>query len=342
MASKAMSEQHYADELQSRVHTTQSNSRYSNIDVDSKAIQARMDLIYLQKFWKMMLDIFQTNPYNFFTWGLKLGEDQDTILRDLCEILPHQFWSGSTTNLRYMLQKAIYLRIKNHVPPLGPNAEMEGATLEGEQGAITLNGYYDEWVDCADALETKASPIFWELRNIVRGTDVSGSPVEEKYFILERIDLQNIRTCLDNMYEQGAFAASVDAHYLAYIQSRSVRWDSLLPVTKEELRYCEEFSIFKRRREYLAGRPDTTICDGYYWWIPYWLSPKCDPRLQHTMTKYSDSWMIGPVELSPESVENMDPKLAMYEAGGRLVKIDFDGRMDRDREFGQVRETSYD
>ncbi|KAI1102770.1 hypothetical protein F4804DRAFT_353410 [Jackrogersella minutella] len=61
-------------------------------DADDKKLEARVDkLQYLQKFWKMVWCQFPgcTSPYAIFTYGVRLGQDQDEILKDLYELLPH-------------------------------------------------------------------------------------------------------------------------------------------------------------------------------------------------------------------------------------------------------------
>ncbi|KAI1650598.1 uncharacterized protein F4817DRAFT_326733 [Daldinia loculata] len=288
-------------------------------------VKARVDTAYLPKFWKMMVHLFKRSPSDLFTWGLRIGDDEDEILRDLCEILPHDIWSANLTLFRYCLQKAICLRVKNHAQPfgffkgmfLGPihNLEKCLSNVEAHKRDTEIaDGVFNAWVATAQDMETSVAAFMWELDNIVKGTEVIGTLNEERFFILQKIDIFNVRKALDALYDKGLYPLRVDMRYVSYIRSYAGQWPKFEPFTQEMLKICEKVSILNRRRARAMGLPDIPVArHEIFTRIPYWKSSKCDDkRFKEVMFQYGDVWTVCPAAPIPEqpvheeAADNMD------------------------------------
>ncbi|KAF3061622.1 hypothetical protein GL218_04197 [Daldinia childiae] len=294
-------------------------------DADESMVKARVDTAYLPKFWKMMVHIYKRSPSDLFMWGLRIGDNEDEILRDLCEILPHEVWQSNLSLLRYCLQRAICLRVKNHAQPfgffkgmfLGPMRGLEQclSNVEAhERDAALADGVFNAWVATAQDMETSVGAFMWELSNIIRGTEVIGTLNEERFFILQKIDILNIRRALDALHGKGLYPLRVDMRYVTYIRSYAGQWPTFEPFTKDMLNICEKVSILNRRRARAMGLPDIPVArHEIYTRIPYWLSSKCeDKRVKEVMFQYGDLWTVystAPIPEQPvheEAVDNMD------------------------------------
>lgn len=276
-------------------------------------VKARVNTAYLPKFWKMMIHIFKRSPADLFTWGLRIGDDQDEILRDLCEIIPHEIWGTNLTLFRFCLQKAICMRVKNHAQPFGffkgmllepiHNLEKCLEHIEAHKRDVEIaDGVFDAWVATAKEMETSVAAFMWELENIIKGTEIIGTVNEEKFFILQKVDILNVRKALDALYDKRLYPLRVDMRYVNYLRSYAGQWPGFEPFTQEMLKACEKTSILSRRRSRAMGLPD--IPGGrheVYTRIPYWQSSKCDDkRYKEVMFQYGDLWTVNSAVPTPE------------------------------------------
>ncbi|KAI0109912.1 hypothetical protein F4814DRAFT_461109 [Daldinia grandis] len=282
-------------------------------DADELMVRDRVNTAYLPKFWKMIIHLFKRSPSDLFTWGLRIGDNEDEIIRDLCEILPHEIWGSNLTLFRYCLQKAIRLRVKNHAEPfgffkgmfLGPVRALEKclSNVEARQRDIEVaDGAFDAWVATAKEMETSLAAFMWELHNIVKGTEVIGTLNEERFFILQKIDVFNIRKALDALSNKGLYPLKVDMRYVTYIRSYAGQWPTFEPFTQEMLKICEKVSILNRRRARAMGLPDIPVArHEIFTRVPYWQSSKCtDKRFKEVMFQYGDLWTLCSTAAIPE------------------------------------------
>ncbi|KAI1470578.1 uncharacterized protein F4812DRAFT_270832 [Daldinia caldariorum] len=294
---------------------------------DEAVAQARASRHYLPKFWKMMIHIFKRSPSDLFTWGLRIGEDEDEITRDLCELLTHELWNKDLALFRYCLQKAVYLRVRNHVEPFGffrpeflePVLKVEKCLVDEEpreQDVAMANAVYDAWVTTASQMEISVAPFMWELKNIIKGTEVTGTEEEEKFFVLEKVDIFNMRKAADYLCDKGLYKMRTDMYYVCYIRTWSNQWPTLQPYSTEMLAECEKVVILNRRRARAMGRPDIPgNCHDVYTRIPYWNSEKCvDSRYREAMQEYGDLWTVG----SAEQVQEQPGRPGKEEAGDEM------------------------
>ncbi|RYP48882.1 hypothetical protein DL768_005306 [Monosporascus sp. mg162] len=70
--------------------------------------------------WRTSIHHFRRNPHDLFTWGLRRLDRRIMTLRCLVQLMPHPVWDGDLNLMRYVLQKAVFLRIENHMIPMGP------------------------------------------------------------------------------------------------------------------------------------------------------------------------------------------------------------------------------
>ncbi|KAI1657908.1 hypothetical protein F4813DRAFT_358367 [Daldinia decipiens] len=276
-------------------------------------VTARVDTAYLPKFWKMMIHLFKRSPSDLFTWGLRIGDNEDEILRDLCEILPHEIWMSNLSVLRYCLQKAIYLRVKNHAQPFGffkgiflkpiNNLEKCLSNIEAhKRDAELADRVFKAWMATAQDIETSVAAFMWELENIVKGTEVVGTLNEERFFILQQVDVFNIRKALDALHDKGIYPLRVDMKYVTYIRSYAGQWPTFEPYTQEMLKICEKVAILNRRRARAMGLPDIPVArHEVFTRIPFWNSSKCDDkRFKEVMFQYGDLWTLYSTAPIPE------------------------------------------
>ncbi|KAI1762068.1 hypothetical protein GGR53DRAFT_533013 [Hypoxylon sp. FL1150] len=254
---------------------------------------------YRYKFTKTMLDVYECAPADLFTYGLRINPyDEDTIIRDLIEILPHEAFGGNVTKLRWLLQLVISKRVKDHVPPVGSISRQEVEKLR--QAGIDLREggprVYNEailammlaaWYATVADMSNDMRPLVSELHGF-HGEEQETTDDEKIFFIIKRQDIQNIKTCLDNLHARGVYRLAVGVAHTEYLLASLRHWDLLQPGNPTiNLEYVEAFNIGYRRRALANGLPDVP------WWdldACYWRSERCDARLWVTMTRYDDSW----------------------------------------------------
>ncbi|KAI1482003.1 hypothetical protein F4774DRAFT_417354 [Daldinia eschscholtzii] len=292
-------------------YTVNDNSRDEELgitwtDADQAMVRARVGLRYLPKFWKMMLHIYKRSPSDLFTWALRIGDDEDELIRDLCEIIPHEIWKADLTLLRHCLQMAIYFRVKNHALPFSffktgfvqPILNLERHLLDAnvpEPEARLARHAYAAWEATATDMNMSVAPFLWELEKLTQGKEVIGTAEEEKFFVLQKVDIFNVRKALDILCDKGLYRCSVDMRYVLYIRTYSDQWPLLQPYTQEMLQELEKIAVLSRRRARAMGLPD--IPSGrsqVYSRIPYWKTHKNgDKRYGEAMFQYGDLWTVG-------------------------------------------------
>ncbi|KAI0161146.1 hypothetical protein GGR52DRAFT_576548 [Hypoxylon sp. FL1284] len=249
----------------------------------------------LTKFWKMMLDIFKRGPYDLFTWGIRIDQgDEDGIIDELCDILPHEAFKADLAILQYVLQIAVASRVENHVPP--PSSEPVARFDEmGErvEGASPNSGHSPEQtatgasLATAQKLEEEAGPIIAELRGRLQGRTEARPTGETVFFVLQRQDIQIIKDCLDHLHTQGSYRLSVQDTNAVYMLLNLCHWEEMQPSRIEGLELFEKASMLARRA---ARDLDLPNWPKGYLDARCWRNPKSDARLHQTMFMYDDSW----------------------------------------------------
>ncbi|KAI8964362.1 hypothetical protein F5Y11DRAFT_316071 [Daldinia sp. FL1419] len=269
---------------------------------DEANLQTRLKLTYLQKLWKMMIHIFEQSPSDLFTWGLRIGDDQDEIMRDLCEILPHQIFRGDVRILRYCLQKAIALRIKDHVQPFGFFQEqyLDKFKEVADEPAIPkekkLNMAFLAWEETKSELETVIAPLVGELDSRAKRSEKEGTEQEKTFFVLEKIDIFNIRKALDSLFFKNIYPCRLDVCYFEFARTCGTVWPTFKPDSQRKLLQSEKVAVLNRRRARARGLPDIPQGrDGVYTLFPCWRSDKRHgEQVEKAMFQYGDWWTLDP------------------------------------------------
>lgn len=182
-----------------------------------------------------------------------------------------------------------------------------------------------------DNLNPKWRLLITELKSTVQEASAARNPIEEKYFVLERIDIENVRKCLDALHKRGEFPKTTDAFYIEYLQRPDKSGFNALPlgltpdplerpypinlnVSPECIKRCEESSILNRRRARALGRLDISVGLGPAPFNPAvqkssLSNPQLDPRVRELMVDYGDQFGIEghlPPMLSAEDIKR-DP-----------------------------------
>ncbi|ETS80058.1 hypothetical protein PFICI_07587 [Pestalotiopsis fici W106-1] len=65
-------------------------------DLIESIVKVKNDIEGWQELWVMMLHIFQSTPYDLFTWGLRESDEgeKQVLYKCLCHLLPHPLWEG--------------------------------------------------------------------------------------------------------------------------------------------------------------------------------------------------------------------------------------------------------
>ncbi|KAF2963424.1 hypothetical protein GQX73_g10148 [Xylaria multiplex] len=127
--------------------------------------------------WKWSLALFGTHPHDLFSWGLRYSTydwDHGKILEGLCAILPHSVWNHDIANLRFALQMAVYLRIKDHVLPIGPLPKpIRDGILEyyTDDSLLAARVAFDAWQRLRFQSEDAISRLVAKMKELPRGQD---------------------------------------------------------------------------------------------------------------------------------------------------------------------------
>ncbi|KAK7960688.1 hypothetical protein PG988_011902 [Apiospora saccharicola] len=255
--------------------------------------------------WKMMLHVFQKTPHDLFTWGLRMknpmsAEAEDTV-RELGELLPHTMWDGRLEVLRFVLQKAIALRVQGHLEPLGPLSHARATGLiekhkqrqrrAGSSSSRMQTSLSEEALhECRDAYENAEGllpTVIEALESQVAGQSTQArSPEEQLHFYISRQDVLNVRNTLDSLVSSSSrfWSYKVRQYFKGYIAQTERVWKTLPPQGTSQAREWDQYSAIARAGDRLAGEPDMPLKDRFvHKRMAFWEAPGCDGRIQQLL-----------------------------------------------------------
>ncbi|ETS80085.1 hypothetical protein PFICI_07614 [Pestalotiopsis fici W106-1] len=282
-------------------------------DVIESVVLAKNGIQEWHDLWVMMLNIFQSTPYDLFTWGLRESDkaQRHLIYRFLGRLLPHPMWEGDLSRLRYALQKAISLRVAGHLEPLGP------LPLETAQAIVSANLDYVNRAALALSIwhslemdKQKVGGMFLKaLRQVVESEGQDGfehADNDKTLFQLSIEDIQAVHQALDSM--RGTFSGlTVASHHELYsAYRRTARTRTLAPENKATLERWDRWSLMVRQADEASRQPDYPQRDrNTYKALPYWDSNTCDVRFWHSI--HSDISSIKAIEVQDDSKHSPAP-----------------------------------
>lgn len=283
-------------------------------------VQSGVDDSYLQvdgqsrdwlQLWRTMLHLFRASPHDCFTWGLRLApttttEESYLLWQSLDALLTHPFWDGRLYVLRYFLQKAIYLRVPNHMEPLCPLSRDGIGFLTEHYSSLSRVGFDPD--SCGTIVSTSTFSL-WKMgrpekgkagsllsQEMVRMVEEEENPtlatseLEETLFFLTCRDVCLIQRALDSLGANLLEAATTDWPFqhpvsrYAKAYSRATTSTELLPSQRAQMREWDHRCITTKRRERIADIPDIPKSErlpGRIEW--YWRHPDCDSRFRESV-----------------------------------------------------------
>lgn len=234
-----------------------------------------------RELWVMMLHIFNCTPHDLFTWGLRDIEGTSKLYWALCKVLPHPFWVGDISKLRYVLQKAVCFRSPGHLEPIGPLPDKVA------QGIMSCPGNFERatmalhmWDGIKMDHEVTNKMVLENLRAAQSGRLAHGDYIR---FHLVADDVVAIQQVLDTLAFRFATWHTVGAHYDQYVVGTRELGLDLPPRDRHTMKQWDLWSLIIRHVEATRGpdcpRFDRDFCEDF----PYWDSGTCDPRLRDCM-----------------------------------------------------------
>lgn len=234
-----------------------------------------------RELWAMMLHIFNCTPHDLFTWGLRDMEGTSKLYGALYKVLPHPFWKGDISKLRYVLQKAVCFRSPGHLEPIGPLPDKVA------QGIISCPGNFERatvalniWDATKIDHEVTDKMVLENLRAAQSGRPAHGDYIR---FHLVADDVVAIQQVPDALAFRFANWHTVGAHYDQYVVGTRELGLDLPPWDRHTMEQWDMWSLVIRHVEATRGpdcpKFDRDFCEDF----PYWDSRTCDPRLRDCM-----------------------------------------------------------
>ncbi|KAF2995956.1 hypothetical protein E8E14_002156 [Neopestalotiopsis sp. 37M] len=241
--------------------------------------------------WVMLLNIFQSSPYDLFTWGLRETEweQKPELYRHLGHLLSHPLWAGDISRLRYSLQKAISLRVAGHLEPLGPLPPKiaKAITLTKMDPSEKAKLALEIWHSSETGPLQIEHSFFEELRwQVGRQSHFGQLDDDGTLFQLSVTDIEAIHHALDSMALRKKFSGlTVASHHAIYSSYMYTKRNRSAPVDKATLERWDRWSLQSRQSdESNWQQPDYPRRDReIYNSLPYWKSDTCDPRFWESM-----------------------------------------------------------
>ncbi|KAJ2991222.1 hypothetical protein NUW58_g2592 [Xylaria curta] len=249
-----------------------------------------------QHLWKGCVALFQSSPWDLFTWGLHLTSEtseHNKIYRQLFILLPHPIWQGQLSLLRYGLQMAVYARSKGHMAPVGP-LPVEIATglfehSEGEDNELIATIALDIWNVFKNGKNGKNGMIYLlvqEMKEICgrKPPIVRHQRNSNRLFFLSACDMDVITDALDSLYSSGRLTHEASTYHLQFTHRTADEWDSMPPRDSSCLERWDRMCVENVQMDGLKGLPNIPRNErGIYERIGYWQSAKCDYRVQRAL-----------------------------------------------------------
>ncbi|RYP46172.1 hypothetical protein DL768_007567 [Monosporascus sp. mg162] len=165
------------------------------------------DAIAEQRMWKIFGALFNAIPRELFTWGLRPHESAYTedwslyldraFSRELGYLMSHPIWRGDKTELRYVLQTAVFLRVADHTPVMGPlgaaMANIAGMMLDERddgrsnerEGKMAYELYKASWPGARPHLQ----PLLENMKRLIVEKPIENE-MERQLFLLQFDDVR--------------------------------------------------------------------------------------------------------------------------------------------------------
>ncbi|KAI5868289.1 hypothetical protein GGS23DRAFT_544799 [Durotheca rogersii] len=280
---------------------------------DNFLADARVDnLFFLQKFWKTSIDIFYSNPYDLFTWGLRVNaREHDPVLRDLSDLMAHPIWAGSLALLRFALQRAVCGRVANHLPPFIPASSgvLDQLQKEPPISVAGMDPYeaeaymskkiFDTWIGTVSphrasvirALLAEMDAYFAQQgpqhNNRHNHNQHPASEWEQHFFVLRSRDVRAVSESLDALCHRGVYDCLTESYASGYFSDVGSWWPLLAPVDQVVLKRWEALSTCCRRRRSAQQLPDVSLSAIDQNYVIYMAAEQL-PRYQRTMFQWSE------------------------------------------------------
>ncbi|KAI1863787.1 uncharacterized protein JN550_009285 [Neoarthrinium moseri] len=165
-----------------------------------------------------------------------------SILRGLCELIVHPLWERSVENLRYILQWAVCLRVRDHMKPVGPfQSELARSLVEKKKDLIRL-GLTDgsseihlarqAFEDLQNRRLETSRPVYAALIHCLRQRITHQQPAAfdgaDTLFYLELADVSAVRNALDGLQRKNWFPFTVGAYYKGCLVTFEEHWEQKL------------------------------------------------------------------------------------------------------------------
>ncbi|KAK8066543.1 hypothetical protein PG997_013290 [Apiospora hydei] len=244
-------------------------------------------------------------PQDLFTWGLRMEDPmtpkaEDTV-RELNELLPHPIWNGRLEILRFVLQKAVALRVEGHLHPLGPLSRTRATGLiekyrqretraRSSSAGMPMNLAEEALHYCRDAYVNVEGPlpaVLEALESQVAGRLTwASSPEDQVHFAICQQDVVNVRKTLDSLIggpEQPMpfWTCKVRHYFMGYTAQIGSLWKTLPPQRQSQVLEWDEYIAINRAHDKIVGEPDMPLEDRLlHKRMAFWEAPECDSRIQ--------------------------------------------------------------
>ncbi|KAI0864517.1 hypothetical protein F4860DRAFT_510848 [Xylaria cubensis] len=250
-----------------------------------------------QHLWKWCLALFQSCPYDLFTWGLRLTSkvsEHADIYRGICMLLPHPAWQRQLSQLRYALQMAVYIRSETHMMPVGPlPAEATAGLLNNHRvnnGELVATLALDSWNHARDDKDGMMYILTEEMKSLRDSASTVSFPHHQygnRLFYLSTYDVAAVTSALDSLQDRGRFSHRVLTYYRKCVCQTGSQFDRLPPKDSETLQRWDGVCVHNRHRDGLRGLSDIPYAErAIYEKIGYWQSSDCD--IQVTQALFDD------------------------------------------------------
>ncbi|RYP57572.1 hypothetical protein DL770_010637 [Monosporascus sp. CRB-9-2] len=212
------------------------------------------DVIAEQSMWKIFGALFNAIPRELFTWGLRPHESAYTddgslyldraFSRELEYLMSHPIWKGDKTELRYVLQTAVFLRVADHTPVMGPvGAAMTNiaAMMPGERDDGTSNERegkvaYELYKAFGPGTRKHLQPLLENMKRLVLKKPVANE-MERQLFLLQTHDVRQVRRALDtSLVADGVpWPMSTQEFHAEFRRASSEVYDRISPESLKKL-----------------------------------------------------------------------------------------------------------
>ncbi|RYP34854.1 hypothetical protein DL767_004079 [Monosporascus sp. MG133] len=212
------------------------------------------DAIAEQRMWKIFGALFNAIPRELFTWGLRPHEaaytdDKSLYLdrafsRELEYLMSHPIWKGDKTELRYVLQTAVFLRVANHTPVMGPvgaaMTNIAGMMLQERDDGMSNEREgkvaYELYKASGPGAGRHLQPLLENMKRLILKEPIANE-MERRLFLLKTDDVKKVRRAVDtSLIADGVpWPMSTQEFHAEFRRASSEVYDRISPESLEKL-----------------------------------------------------------------------------------------------------------